>query len=183
MKSISNIENQNSGLAAQKTELQRREEIIQSDKQLIEIISIKLSDRRKLTPELTPLFLEVLQGLSKAWHQSLIYNTPDGQVRSPENTIILLKPWITRILKMNILAEPNKLKSIEKIMPGCIRICAESFNDYAVAISEFKPVELNDLHQASELICLSRKLLDRKIYETNQRLIEKQIKSHLCDTE
>ena len=158
-------------------ELERRNEIVQPNQQNIEIISAKINEQKRLSTELQPLWLEVLQGLFKAWQESFGNNTQEGHVHSPKNTIFLLKPWIVRLLKMDILSKPNHLQSIEKHIPGTIRVCAESLNDYAVALSELRPLKKKNLHQASEFIALSRQLLDRKIYESNQRLIEQQIES------
>ena len=177
MKQKQKIEVQSIEDKAKQMELERRKEIVQSDRQHVEIISTKINKHEQLSIEFQPLWLEVLQGLLKAWQESFGNNTPEGHVHSPEKTIFLLKPWIMRLLKMDILSKSNQLQSIEKHTPGTLRMCAESLNDYAVALSELKPLKMKNLHQAADLIALSRQLLDRKIYERNQRLIEQQIES------
>ena len=159
------------------TELDRRQEINQSDCRIIEVISAKINDAKVEIPGLETLWLEVIKGLFEAWRKSFVNNTSEGFVHSPENTITLLNPWIKRLLKMDILQKTNNLKAIEKDIPGTIKMCAESFNDCAVALSETKPVSLTELKEAMLLLSISRKLLDRKIYEKNQKIIETQINS------
>ena len=146
MKLNQKIEVQCSKDESKHIELERRNEIVQPNQQNIEIISAKINEQKQLSTELQPLWLEVLQGLFKAWQESFDNNTPEGHVHSPKNTIFLLKPWIVRLLKMDILSKPNHLQSIEKHIPGTLRICAESLNDYAVALSELKPLKMKNLH-------------------------------------
>ena len=158
-------------------EIERRKEINQSDCKIIEVISTKISDPKEKIPGVKTLWLEVIKGLFEAWRKSFINNTPEGLVHSPENTVSLLNPWIKRLLKMDILEKTNNLTDVEAFLPGSIKICAESFNDCAVALSEKRPISFDNLQEAAFLISLSRKLLDRKIYEKNQKIIETQIKS------
>ena len=158
-------------------DLERRNEINPSDCKLIEVISTKINDPKEELPGLQKLWLEVFKGLLEAWRKSFSNNTPEGLVHSPENTVSLLNPWIKRLLKMDILEKTNNLRDVEKFLPGSTKICAESFNDCAVALSEKRPVSFNNLQEAALLISISRQLLDRKIYKHNQKLIETQIKS------
>tara|TARA_Y100000589_G_scaffold17859_1_gene14793 strand:+ start:1940 stop:2488 length:549 start_codon:yes stop_codon:yes gene_type:complete len=158
-----------------KLKLNRRQEFVHSNQQVIEILSADLITTTVQKSGIMPLWIEVLRGLFQAWQLTLKNNTPQGEVHSPTDTVNTLEPWVNRLYEMDIISKTKNLDMIEKTFPGSKRMCAETLNDFSVALSEIKPTNLENLQKASKCISASRSILDREIYMNNQKLINDQI--------
>lgn len=143
----------------------------------VEILSRNTFPGINKTQKIPPIWLEIFEGLYKAWKQSLLNNNDDQTVHSPQDSVVLLRPWINRLINLNILTKPQEIDKLDSVIKGFKYFCAEVLNDYAVALSESKPSPITDLNTAIELIRLCLKLDDKPQYRINEALIIKQLKS------
>ena len=160
-------------------DLKRMQDHADLSNDCVEILTRKTVLEINETVQIPPIWLEIFEGLYKAWKRSLLNNNDDQTVHSPQNSVALLQPWINRLINLNILTKPQEIDKLDSVIKGFKYFCAEVLNDYAVALSESKPSPITDLNTAIELIRLCLTLDDKPQYRINEALILKQLKSKL----